>query len=99
MNRPGGGLPVVHGVQGGLGAQTRERTYERWNVANNLIGKRWSELSAVINGPDIMLRPRWKSETHTHIEWVFMHGVEEYPVHRTEVHAGLRHNRARRSRH
>lgn len=79
MNRPGGGLPVVHGVQGGLGAQTRERTYDRWNVANNLIGKRWSELSAVINGPDIMLRPRWKSEAHTHIEWVFMHGVEEYP--------------------
>lgn len=77
MNRPGGLLPVVHG---GIPEQTgRQRTYEAWNLSNNWIGKRWSELSEVIAGPDIMLRPRWTDGTKTAIEWAFVHGTELDP--------------------
>ena len=57
----------------------RERTYEGWNLANNLIGKRWTELSGVINGPDIMIRPRWADDAQTRVEWALLHGTEAYP--------------------
>lgn len=77
MERPGGQFPLVHGTLGDTGE--RQRTYERWNVANNIIAKRWTELSNVINGPDIMIRPAWANEQRTLVKWVFVHGTEEYP--------------------
>lgn len=77
MNRPGGSFPLVHGTISDQGG--RQRTYEHWNVANNIISKRWSELSKVANGPDIMIRPRWANPEHTAIEWAFVHGNEHYP--------------------
>lgn len=77
MDRPGGGFPLRHGTPDDTG--DRQRTYERWNVANNLIGKRWRELSNVINGPDIMIRPQYVDDTKTRIEWLFVHGTEAYP--------------------
>lgn len=77
MNRPGGLLNLEHGTPNEAGG--RQRTYEGWNVANNLIGKRWTELSKVINGPDIMIRPQWANNTKTLIKWIFVHGTEEYP--------------------
>lgn len=78
MDRPGGALPLVHGTAGDTVGE-RERTYEGWNLANNLVGKRWTELSGVINGPDIMIRPRWADEAQTRIEWALVHGTEAYP--------------------
>ena len=39
MNRPGGSFPLVHGTISDQG--DRQRTYEHWNVANNIISKRW----------------------------------------------------------
>ena len=51
MLRRGGDLPLVHG-QSDEPAH-RERTYENWNIANNQIDKRWTEISEVINGPEI----------------------------------------------
>lgn len=77
MARPGGALPLVHGTLADSGG--RQRTYEAWNVANNTIAKRWSELSQVQRGPDIMIRPRFTDTHHHKIEWVFMHGTEQYP--------------------
>lgn len=77
MDRPGGQFPLVHGTLADSG--DRERTYDAWNVANNLIAKRWTELSNVINGPDIMIRPAWANEGRTAIQWVFVHGTEQYP--------------------
>lgn len=78
MDRPGGYFPIRHKEIPGDTGQ-RERTYEKWNVSNNMIGKRWKELSEVIGGPDIMIRPAWANEQHTKIEWHFCHGGEAYP--------------------
>lgn len=77
MNKPGGALPVVYA--GRPEQSGRERTYEAWNLSNNWIGKRWSELSDVEAGPDIMLRPQWTDGTKTAIEWAFVHGTEADP--------------------
>ena len=78
MDRPAGRLPITHGTRSPVTGQ-RQRTYEAWNLSNNFIGKRWKELSEVINGPDIMLRPKWTDDTHTYIRWEFVHGTEDYP--------------------
>lgn len=74
LDRPGGALPVVRDLSSESGRY--ERTYEDWNLANNGIDKRLTELSEVINGPDIMFRPRWVEGTNKRrIEWVMVHGT------------------------
>lgn len=74
LDRPGGGLPIVRDFPSETGRY--ERTYEGWNLANNGIDKRLTELSEVINGPDIMFRPRWvDGSNHQKIEWVMVHGT------------------------
>lgn len=73
MDKPGGQLPIRHGVAYETGRY--QRTYEQWNLANNAIDKRWTELSEVINGPDIMFRPQWADSSHRRIEWVMVHGT------------------------
>ncbi|MEX3609773.1 hypothetical protein VVR12_01835 [Rothia sp. LK2588] len=77
MDKPGGGLPIVHGAPDESGIH--QRTYERWNLANNAVEKRLTELSEVINGPDIMFRPRWKDDSHRQIVWDFVHGTNLDP--------------------
>ncbi|WP_314455800.1 hypothetical protein [Rothia aeria] len=78
MDRPGGHLPITRATPDQETA-ARERTYEKWNVSNNLIGKRWKEITEVINGPDLMFRPKWANKEHTLIEWEFCAGGEAYP--------------------
>mgnify|MGYP003082930659 FL=1 len=78
MDRPGGHLPITRATPD-LETAARERTYEKWNVSNNLIGKRWKEITEVINGPDLMFRPKWANKEHTLIEWEFCAGGEAYP--------------------
>lgn len=78
MDRAGGGLPIVHGVPAEDGRF--ERTYERWNLANNGVDKRLTELSEVIAGPDMMFRPVWANDEHTKIRWEFVHGTKLSPL-------------------
>ncbi|MFJ3030874.1 hypothetical protein ACIP5Z_02080 [Rothia terrae] len=73
MDKIGGQLPIIHGIPAESGRY--QRTYEAWNLANNQIDKRLTELSEVIMGPDIMFRPRWADDSHTRIQWVLMHGT------------------------
>lgn len=62
-------------------AGTRQRTdYEGWNLANNQVWKRIMEITEVIGGPDVMLRPRWADEARTRIEWVLATGTEAQPA-------------------
>lgn len=76
--KPGGGPPIVHG-SAEENANRQRTAYEGWNMANNGIEKRLTELSGVINGPDIMFYPRWVDDTHQRIEWVMEHGSEANP--------------------
>lgn len=75
--KPGGSLPIVHGSPDEF--TRHERNYEGWNLSNNVVDKRLTELSEVINGPDIMFRPVWANEYKTAIRWEMVHGTELYP--------------------
>lgn len=75
MDKPGGGLPIVHGSPYEQLKPGHQRTYEAWNLANNECDKRLTEISNVINGPDIMFRPRWANPGMTAVEWVMVHGT------------------------
>lgn len=80
-SKPAGGLPIVHGQDEETAESKADhtRTYEQWNVSNNGYDKRLTELSEVINGPDIMFRPRWADADHRRVEWVMVHGTEANP--------------------
>lgn len=81
MQKPGGALPIVHGSPDRTAtAQGNDRTYEKWNIANNNVDKRLTEISEVIGGPDIMFRPRWANRNRTAIEWAFVHGAYHSPA-------------------
>lgn len=73
----GGGLPIVFGSPRETGSTLNERTYEGFNLANNGVWKRLTELSAVHNGPDIAFRPRWNDGF---LEWVMVHGTRAQPT-------------------
>lgn len=73
----GGGLPIVFGSPRETGSTLNERTYEGFNLANNGVWKRLTELSAVRNGPDIAFRPRWNDGF---LEWVMVHGTRAQPT-------------------
>lgn len=75
--KPGGSLPIVHGTPEEVAPH--ECNYEGWNLSNNVVDKRLTELSEVINGPDIMFRPVWANEHKTRIRWEMVHGTEVYP--------------------
>lgn len=59
---------------------TRQRTYEGFNVANNFAWKRITEITEVIGGPDVMLRPRFADRPFPHVEWVLVTGSEAQPT-------------------
>lgn len=72
-----GSLPIVHGSPD---EQTgHQRTYEAWNLANNSLWKRLSEITAVIGGPDLAFRPEWADDAHRYVRWRMMHGTEAQP--------------------
>lgn len=78
MQKPGGALPIYHATP--YEKATRQRTYEGWNLANNVVDKRLEELSNVINGPDIMFRPEWVPDFYkTRIRWALHTGTHTNP--------------------
>ena len=79
QDKPGGGLPIVHGSPYEAYTPGHQRTYEWWNLANNIADKRLTELSEVINGPDMMFRPRWADESQNSVVWEFVHGTRVDP--------------------
>lgn len=79
--KPNGGLPIVYGTPEEVrtGSVPHERNYLAWNLGNNGFGKRLTELSEVINGPDIRFTPEWVDETHTAIRWRMLTGTYQSP--------------------
>lgn len=80
MDRDAGGLPIVHGSPYEKASALNERTYEAWNLANNNCEKRLTELTNVINGPDMMFRPEWADDEMTRVQWAFVHGTSVDPT-------------------
>ena len=75
----GGTLPIAFGSPREQGSTLNERTYEGFNLANNGVWKRLTELSGVRNGPDIAFRPRWTADGQF-LEWVMVHGTYAQPT-------------------
>lgn len=80
MDKPGGGLPIIHGTPTERYSPGHERTYEAFNLANNIVDKRLTELSEVITGPDMMFRPEWATEDRSRVRWQFVHGTRVDPT-------------------
>lgn len=56
------------------GAQAR--TFGGYDVANNIVWSRVTELAEAGGGPDFMFRPRWVGDDHTRIEWEMVVGSD-----------------------
>lgn len=79
QNKPGGGLPIVYALPDetkAMGAN-HERNYRGFNVQNLDCDEVLTKISNVINGPDIMFRPRLVDGGR--IEWVMWTGTEKNP--------------------
>lgn len=77
LAKVGGSYPIVFGSPREQGSTLRTRTYDGFNLANNQVWKRLTELSGVRNGPDIAFRPRWRDDGS--LEWVMVHGTHAQP--------------------
>lgn len=75
--RLGGQLPIVARSPRETGARLNQRTYEGWNVANNVAFKRIKEITEVRNGPDVMFRPEYVDDG---IQWGLYHGTAAQPA-------------------
>ena len=76
----GGQLPIRYASPREVRSRLNVRDYEGFNLANNMTWKRLTELSNVINGPDIMFRPEWRDKERTHIVWAMYHGTARQPA-------------------
>lgn len=56
---------------------THDRTYEGYNVANNGAWKRLQELTEVIGGPDLQLRPEYANDEGTRFQWRLLVGTDQ----------------------
>ena len=77
MNKQGGYLPIRFATNPGTGKNTR--TYHGYDLENNRIDKRLTELSNVIGGPDIMFIPEWTDSTQQFVRWAMYTGTPGYP--------------------
>ena len=77
LDKRGGYLPIRFATDPGKG--THERNYDGFDLENNRIDKRLTELSNVIGGPDIMFVPEWTDETRQYIRWAMHTGTDAYP--------------------
>ena len=76
MAKRGGSLPIRIVTPPGPG--NHARTYDGYDVQNNNIDKRLSELSDVIGGPDIMFYPEWVDGSRQLIRWAMRTGTPGY---------------------
>lgn len=79
ISKRGGYLPIRFATTVPAGG-TEERTYHGYDLANNSVDKRLSELSDVAGGPDIMFEPEWTDDTHQYIRWAMHTGTATYPA-------------------
>lgn len=80
VTRTGGALPITYRSPRETNTSLNERTYEGFNLANNIVFKRLQELSNVSGGPDIAFRPEWADDQHGRIAWGMWHGTAAQPT-------------------
>lgn len=73
MNKPSGALPLV---LPGWAYGSHTRTWQGFNVVNLGATKLLEEIANVVNGPDLVLRPRVNGQK---FEWVLVHGTDTNP--------------------
>ncbi|WIY84340.1 hypothetical protein [Propionimicrobium sp. PCR01-08-3] len=74
-----GYLPIVDGMPDADGT-ANYRDMEPWNLQNNGLWKRLTEMTEVINGPDIAFRPEWMpGEEGSRIRWRMVAGSTVSP--------------------
>lgn len=73
--KPGGTLPIDWPYVGEAGGH--RRTYDGFNVANNNIEKLITDITNVIGGPDVQLRPYLADERH--LRWRLVAGSDSEP--------------------
>lgn len=78
MDKEGGQLPIRFATDPGTGVYERE--YLGYDLENNTVDKRISELSDVINGPDVMFVPEWTNSTKQYVRWALYTGTPAYPA-------------------
>lgn len=78
QSKPGGRLPIVYALPDETKAQgaNHERNYRGFNVSTLDCDAVLTKLSNVINGPDIMFKPRIRNST---VEFVMWTGTEKNP--------------------
>lgn len=77
LAKTGGYLPIVPASPRETGAGLNERTYRGYNLANNQVWKRLTELTNVRGGPDIAFRPAWRDGM---LVWELHHGTRAQPT-------------------
>ena len=81
MDKKAGFLPIRFATPVSSGAGGHDRTYNNYDLANNTVDKRLSELSDVIGGPDVMFRPEWvDTNDRRFMRWAMHTGTEYSPV-------------------
>lgn len=74
-----GNLPIVAGMPDGAGS-SHYRNFEPFNLENNGLWKRLTEITGVINGPDLAFRPEWVPGSEgSRIRWRMMAGSTASP--------------------
>lgn len=79
QQKPGGSLPIAFPIADQTVADDadHQRTYQGYNIQNINCDAVLTKLSNVINGPDIMFRPRLIDDSH--FVWDMWTGVEQDP--------------------
>lgn len=79
QNKAGGQLPISYAIPDQFPTSDidHERTYEGFNIANLDVDGVLTKLSEVINGPDILFKPRLLNESQ--LTWDLWTGTEREP--------------------
>lgn len=76
----GGYLPLRYASPREVASGLNERNYEGHNMANNGTWKLLTELTEVINGPDIAFRPEFVDDSPEYVRWAMYHGTRAQPT-------------------
>ena len=82
--KPSGALPIDWTYRGEAGSRTRE--YAAWDIQNNGCRKLLTDLSNILNGPDMQFRPYLPDQSH--VRFAFLAGSDsEIYLGQKEVHS------------
>ncbi|MET3635671.1 hypothetical protein [Curtobacterium oceanosedimentum] len=75
--KPGGALPIVYPTLEADTNATHQRSYKGYELKD--VDSVLTDLTGVINGPDIDFMPQWVDATRQQLQWVMRVGTDEQP--------------------